>query len=117
VDKIGFKKLVVWQKAFLLAEKVYLLTNRFPKEEKFGLVQQMRRAAVSIVSNIAEGYGRKSEKEYSQFLSISYGSVCELETQYLLGVRLEYAGVCEDLEALMKEVGAMLYTMGRGVGK
>jgi four helix bundle protein len=80
----GFRKLVAWQKAYELALEVYRVTMTFPKEEVYGLVSQMRRAAVSIPSNIAEGYQRQSRKEYVQFLSIAYGSCGELETQILL---------------------------------
>ena len=71
----------------------------------------MRRAAVSIPSNIAEGYGRKHKAEYNQYLSIAYGSLAELETQYMLAVDLKYSPKCETTEKLMKEVGAMLYRM------
>lgn len=80
----SFKDLIVWQKSMLLARKIYLATENFPKIEHYGLVSQMRRAAVSIPSNIAEGYGRKSSKEYTQFYSIAYGSLLELETQMIL---------------------------------
>ena len=107
----GFKDLVVWQKSFQLTREVYKTTEAFPKNEIYGLSQQMRRAAVSIPSNISEGYGRRHNKEYIQFLSISYGSLCELETQYLLAVDLKYFNKSEVIESLMKEVGAMLYRL------
>lgn len=71
----------------------------------------MRKAAVSIPSNIAEGYGRQHSKEYNQFLSIAYGSLLEFETQYLLSVDLKYNSKIEEIESLIKEVGAMLYRM------
>lgn len=107
----SFKDLIVWQKSYRLVRKIYELTSTFPKEEVYGLSQQMRRAAVAIPSNIAEGYGRQHNKEYRQFLSIAYGSLCELETQYLLSVDLGYGTKNSTVENLIKEVGSMLYRM------
>jgi four helix bundle protein len=107
----SFKDLVVWQKAYRLVLAIYNETKKFPKTEIYAMSQQMRRAAVSIPSNIAEGYGRRHKAEYNQFLSISYGSLCELETQYLLSIDLGYANKNELIENLLKEVGAMLYRM------
>ena len=107
----SFRDLIVWQKAYQLTREVYAITKRFPQEETYGLAQQMRRAAVAIPSNIAEGYGRQSSKEYRQFLSVAYGSLCELETQYLLSVDLGYTSSIELIETLVKEVGRMLYRM------
>ncbi|MCJ7814188.1 MAG: four helix bundle protein, partial [Candidatus Atribacteria bacterium] len=80
----SFKDLIVWQKAYGLVLEVYKITKAFPRSEIYGLTQQIRRAAISIPSNIAEGYGRKHKAEYQQFLSIAYASLLELETQYLL---------------------------------
>lgn len=91
--------------------EIYKVTKDFPTSEVYGLSQQMRRAAISIPSNIAEGYGRKHETEYHRFLSIAYGSLSELETQYLLSIDLGYIEPSETVEALLKEVGAMLYRM------
>lgn len=105
----SFKDLIVWQKSYQLVLEIYKPTERFPKQETYGLIQQIRRAAVSIPSNISEGYGRQYNKEYRQFLSMAYGSLCELETQYLLSVDLSYAKKNHAIEGLMKEVGAMLY--------
>jgi len=85
------KDLDAWKNAIELAVAIYSLTKSYPKEELFGLVSQMRRAAVSIPSNIAEGAGRNHDKEFQQFLYIALGSVAELETQLLLSERLEYA--------------------------
>ena len=107
----SFKDLVVWQKSYKLVLEIYKVTKGFPKTEIYGLSQQMRRASVSIPSNIAEGYGRKHKAEYEQFLSIAYGSLLEVETQYLLAVDLRYVSKCEIIETLLKEVGAMLYRM------
>lgn len=85
--------------------------KRLSKFETYGLAQQMRRAAVSIPSNIAEGYGRKHKAEYRKFLSIAYGSLAELETQYLLSIDLQHTKKSETIENLLKEVGSMLYRM------
>ncbi len=79
----------VWQKSYELCLKIYRITAKFPNDERYGLTSQIRRAAASIPSNIAEGYGRKTTVDYIRMLYISYGSVCELETQILLAaVRL-----------------------------
>jgi len=100
----NYKELQVWQKAYQLCVAIYKRTNTFPKEERYGITSQIRRAAVSIPSNIAEGYGRKTTKEYIQALYIAYGSVCELETQILLSNDLGYINA-EDLEQLQKSLG------------
>ncbi len=106
-----FKDLIVWQKAYRLVLEAYRITKDFPESETYGLAQQMRRAAVSLPSNIAEGYGRRHKTEYQQFLSIAYGSLSELETQYLLSIDLGYTKKSEIIENLLKEVGSMLYRM------
>jgi four helix bundle protein len=98
----SFRELVVWQKSVDLAEKVYLATKGFPKEELFGLTSQMRRAAVSIPSNIAEGQSRNSTGEFLQFLGIARGSLAELETQIELARRLGYL-TPQQAEALLAE--------------
>jgi len=85
------KDLDVWKKAMGLVKEVYLLTADFPREEVYGLVSQMRRAAVSIPSNIAEGAARSSSREFIKFLYVSLGSLAELETQLLLSKELEFA--------------------------
>jgi four helix bundle protein len=100
----NFKELKVWQKAYQLCLEVYRVTRKFPKEEIYGLTSQVRRSAVSIPSNIAEGYGRKTTREYIQSLYIAYGSNCELETQILLSGDLGFIGK-EDLLGLQKEIG------------
>jgi four helix bundle protein len=107
----SFKDLIVWQKAYKLVLETYKITKDFPKEETYGLAQQMRRAAVSIPSNIAEGYGRSHKAEYKQFLSLAYGSLSELETQYLLSMDLGFTNKNEIIVDLLKEVGSMLYRM------
>jgi four helix bundle protein len=107
----SFKDLIVWQKSYKLVLEIYKITTDFPKFEVYGLSQQMRRASVSIPSNIAEGYGRKHNAEYRQFLSIAYGSLLELETQFLLAIDLKYIGRNQIIENLLSEVGKMLYRM------
>ncbi len=86
----SYKELKVWQKSYQLCLEVYKITAGFPKEEKFGLTSQIRRAVVSVPSNIAEGYGRKTTADYIRFLYIAYGSNCELETQIMLSGDLDY---------------------------
>jgi four helix bundle protein len=90
--------------------EIYRITKGFPREETYGLTSQIRRAAVSVVCNIAEGYGRKTTSEYIRFLYIAYGSICELETQILLSGDLGYieAGKLEKLQDEMGEVERML---------
>jgi four helix bundle protein len=85
----SYKDLVVWQKGITLATTVYGLTQKYPSAEKFGLVAQMRRAAVSIPSNIAEGQARHTTGEFIQFISHAEGSVAELDTQLILSIELE----------------------------
>jgi four helix bundle protein len=111
----SYQDLIVWQKSMILAKKVYLLTENFPKCEIYGLVSQMRRASVAIPSNIAEGYGRKSSKEYVQFYRIAYGSALELETQLILSTDLGFLREeeCKDIQVLLTEVQKMLYVMIR----
>jgi four helix bundle protein len=94
-----FRELKAWQLGMDLVERVYLLTNSFPKSEIYGLTSQIRRSAVSIPSNLAEGHGRTSTKEFLQFIAIAYGSICELETQILLSHRLKYIDTI-DLETI-----------------
>ena len=98
------KELQVWQKAYQFCLEIYKVTKTFPNEEKYGLTSQIRRAAISIPSNIAEGYGRKSSGEYIQFLYVAYGSNCELETQLLLSGDLGYIEKV-GLESLLKSGG------------
>jgi len=107
----SFKDLIVWQKAYNLVLETYKITKDFPREEIYGLAQQMRRASISIPSNIAEGYGRSHKAEYRQFLSLAYSSLSELETQYLLSIDLRLIEKNQNIETLLKEVGSMLYRM------
>ena len=96
------KDLEAWKQAMQLVEELYRLTRSFPKQETYGLTSQMRRAAVSIPSNLSEGSARSSAKEFSQFLSICLGSLAELETQLILAARLEYCNADETLHRLAK---------------
>jgi four helix bundle protein len=84
------RDLDVWKRSIGLVSEVYVLTKRFPADELYGLTSQMRRAAVSVPSNIAEGAARGSSKEFTRFLSISLGSLAEMETQLLIATNLEY---------------------------
>src|SRR6266481_4327391 len=86
----SLRELRVWQKAVDLVEQIYLITQKFPKEETYGLTSQVRRAVVSIASNIAEGHTREHLKEYLHHLSMAQASLAEVETQLEIGVRLKY---------------------------
>lgn len=105
---MNHKELDVWKKSMDLVELIYDLTSQFPSEERFGLVSQMRRSAVSIPSNIAEGAARKGDKELIQFLMIAIGSLSELETQYLITIRLKFVEKNEELEEMMLESKKLL---------
>jgi four helix bundle protein len=100
--------LLVWQEAMALVKQVYCASNNFPPHEMYALTSQMRRAAVSIPSNIAEGAGRTGGKEFLHFLSISRGSLCELETQVLLATDLGYLTENKDLMQRIDRVFALL---------
>ena len=89
----NYKDLVVWQKGIQLAKLVYQLSRKFPSEEKFGLISQMRRAAISIPSNIAEGQARHTTGEFVQFISHAEGSVAELNTQLVLATELNFCSI------------------------
>jgi four helix bundle protein len=98
-----YKDLKVWKKSYKLCLKLYKIVASFPTEEKYGLASQIKRAAVSIPSNIAEGYGRKTTADYIRMLYIAYGSVCELETQVMLAGDLDFI-VKADLDMLMSDI-------------
>ena len=103
-----YQKLKAWQMAMELVEEVYTGTRGFPKEESFGLTSQMRRAAVSIPSNIAEGASRAGSKEFLQFLHVARGSASELETQMLLAGKLGYLANTVDLMASLTSVKRLI---------
>lgn len=98
----------VWKKSMDLVEVFYALSAKFPKEERYGLTSQLRRAAVSVPSNIAEGAARKGDKEFLQFINFSLGSLSELETQYLLAIRLGYVEDNVEVGQLLIDVKKLL---------
>jgi len=106
----SYKDLIVWRKSIELVALIYKITEQFPKSEMFGLTSQMRRAAVSIPSNLAEGYARKHCAEYVQFVRIAYGSGAELETQLILTKKLGFARDKElaNIVSLLDEIMRML---------
>lgn len=111
----SYKDLIVWQKGILLVKQIYKLTGIFPSEEKFGLVSQLRRAAVSIPSNIAEGQARRTTGDFVHFISNAEGSVAEVETQLLIAVELSFctkaqADTCSEL---LEEIRKMLNALRR----
>ena len=110
----SYKDLIVWQKGITLAKLVYQLTKNFPSEEKFGLVAQMRRAVVSIPSNIAEGQARHKTGEFIQFISHAEGSLAELDTQLILSIELKFAPAETDAAfELISELCRMLNVLRR----
>ena len=113
MEKVTYQGLLVWQKAMDLTVAIYKLVKNLPKEEMYALSEQMRRAAVSIPSNIAEGRDRNTNKEFIQFLNISRGSKSELETQLLICLKVGYLKETDISEAmiLLTEVGKMLTTL------
>ncbi len=110
-DIKSYKDLIVWQKAIDLVKEIFQLTGKFPKEETYGIVSQMRRAAVSIPSNIAEGSGRNFSKEWKQFYAFAYGSTLELETQLIISHDLELAPKTnfDKSFALIEEVSKIIW--------
>ena len=108
-----FKELNVWQKSIKLATDIYDLTTQYPKQETYGITSQIRRCAISISSNIAEGAGRFSKKEFRHFLNIAYGSSLELETQLIISKNLKYLddGNFELLNYKITEIQKMLYKL------
>lgn len=113
----NYKELKVWQKSYQLCLEIYRATTEFPKEERFGLTSQIRRAVVSVVSNIAEGYGRKTTAEYIRSIYIAYGSNCELETQMLLSGDLGYIesakleGIIEKVQEVERMLKALIKSL------
>jgi len=113
----NYKELKVWKKSYELCLEVYRITAKFPKEERYGLTSQIRRSVVSIPSNIAEGYGRKTTSDYVRMLYISYGSVCELETQILLAGDLdliendELGTIKEDIAEIERMLKALIKSL------
>jgi len=113
----SYKSLIAWQKSILLVKVIYQLTNAFPNEEKFGLTSQIRRAAVSVPSNIAEGQARRTTGDYVRFVSIAEGSLAELETQLIISIDL---GLCTAFKTgeclgILTEVRKMLNALRRSL--
>ncbi len=106
----SFRELIVWQRGIELATAIYRLTHDFPREEVYGLTAQLRRSAVSVPSNIAEGQGRLSTGEFRQFLGIARGSNCELQTQLEIARALGFGNVAriDEAESLSHEVSKMI---------
>jgi four helix bundle protein len=115
----SYRELLVWQKGIQLSVLVYRLSNQFPREETYGLSNQMRRAAVSIPSNIAEGAGRLNTREYKQYLGIARGSSFELQTQLTIARELGFGdiGQLHEAETTCDEIGRMLFGVIQALGK
>jgi len=109
----NYKDLLVWQEGIALVKHVYVLTRSFPADERFGLVTQMRRAAVSVPSNIAEGQARRTTGEFKHFLAIAQGSLAELDTQLILSTHLGFAteGGIQEISALVTKLQRMLHAL------
>lgn len=107
----SFKGLVVWEKSVQVSLKIYKITKSFDKDERFGLVNQMRRCAVSIPSNIAEGSRRGTKKDFAQFLRVADGSAAELETQIIISKELYPSLDFDEINGLLEEVQKMLSTL------
>jgi len=115
MEKIkSFKQLKIWQKWIEIVKEVYTLSNKFPKDELYGLTSQMRRSAVSIPSNVAEGFKRYHSKEYRQFLYVALGSAAELETQLIIAQELGFISedklsiISEKIEHLSRMISSLL---------
>lgn len=115
MEQQGYKKLIVWQKSIRLTKEIYEYTKKFPKDEVFGLTSQMKRAAVSIPSNVAEGSRRRTEKDKKHFYSIAFGSASELETQieiaHELGFidKINYDEIIKQLTEILKMLNKLTY--------
>ncbi|MFH1068042.1 MAG: four helix bundle protein [Candidatus Glassbacteria bacterium] len=105
-----FRDLVIWQKSLSLVTEIYRLTSRFPHQEEFVMISQIRRNAISIPRNIAEGFGRKSKLEFKRFLRIAAGSLFELQTQLDISLNLNYIDLkdYQDILALSREIERMI---------
>ncbi len=110
---LSYRDLIVWQRAVQMSVALYRFTSQFPREELYGLTSQLRRAGVSVASNIAEGYGRRSTGEYKQFLGMARGSNMEVQTQLIIAGQLGFGEHAKLLtaESLSHEVGRMLVSL------
>jgi four helix bundle protein len=113
----NYRDLETWKRAMDLVEEVYEATRKFPKDELYSLTNQVRRATVSVPSNIAEGQGRESDREFLHHLAIAYGSLCEVETQVIIAERLKYLESNETAKLLSRagEVGRLLNGLSRSL--
>ncbi len=117
--KHNFRELIVWQKARILVKNIYELTSKFPAEERFGLTSQIRRAVISIVSNIAEGSGRDTDADFIHFLDMANGSACEVEAQLYLALDLGFI-IQEDIDKInimVHEVQKLLFNFRQSLNK
>lgn len=110
-----YRELIVWQKSMVLVNEIYKVSRSFPNDENFGLTSQLRRSAVSVPSNVAEGYGRNSLNDYIRFLNISVGSLYEMKTQIEIAFNLKYVGKSnfEELHNNTKEIERMMSSLIR----
>lgn len=112
-----YKSLEIWKRSIKFATKIYETTAQFPPEEKYGLISQLRRCVVSISSNIAEGAGRNTNKSFKYFLSMAYGSTCELETQIIISKNMDYISsskskkFCAEIDELQKMIFSFSKTL------
>lgn len=115
----GYKRIIAWQKAIQLTTAIYKVTDQFPQKEIYGLSSQMRRASVSIASNIAEGYRRKTTKDYEHFVRIAYGSASELETQLIIADRVGYLNgqMTSSVETILTDVLKLLNNLSFSLQK
>ena len=113
---MNHKDLEVWKESMNLVEMVYSLANQLPGDEKFGLISQLKRAAVSVPSNIAEGWGRESTKNFVHFLRIARGSLYELETQLIISKELKYCKDFGKIDGFIIEIGKMLNSLIKKLG-
>jgi len=113
----SYRDLDVWQKSMRLAKRPYQITQKFPSDERFGLTNQLRRAAVSVPSNLAEGHARFGSGEFSRFISITMGSVAEIETQIFLSKDLGYitSEVTQEILAELDAIGKMLRGLAKSI--
>ncbi len=113
----SYENLIVWQKSIVLVKMIYNISKKFPNEEKFGLISQIRRAAVSIPSNIAEGQARRTTPDYVRFVSMAEGSLAEVETQLIISIELDFCSKESSSEcfSLMLEIRKMLSSLRRSL--
>ena len=108
----NYKELIIWQKSIEIVKKIYQLTKQFPSEEKYGLISQITRAAISISANVAEGSSRNSDKDYSRFLQIALGSAFEVQTYLIIAKEMQLAKIkdIQEIEILIEEEIKMIHS-------